>query len=108
MLAVNRDTVRLFLHVLAATIWVGGQLVLAALVPVLRRFCAEVPRAAASRFNQVDWVAFTVLIVTGVWNIIAVRGAVSHDPGYRPRSSSSPWWSASPVSPRHCTCGRAA
>jgi hypothetical protein len=29
MLAVSWDTIRLFLHVLAATIWVGGQLVLA-------------------------------------------------------------------------------
>ena len=38
MLAVSWDTVRLFLHVLAATIWVGGQLTLAVLVPVLRRF----------------------------------------------------------------------
>ncbi len=37
MLAVSWDTVRLFLHVLAATVWVGGQLTLAALVPVLRR-----------------------------------------------------------------------
>ena len=37
MLAVSWDTIRLFLQVLAATIWVGGQLVLAALVPVLRR-----------------------------------------------------------------------
>jgi putative copper export protein len=83
MLAVSWDTVRLFLHVLAATIWVGGQLVLAALVPALRRFGAEVPRAAASRFNQVAWAAFTVLIVTGAWNIIAVRGEISGDPGYR-------------------------
>ena len=41
MLTVSWDTIRLFLHVLAATIWVGGQLVLAALVPVLRRFGAE-------------------------------------------------------------------
>jgi len=58
MLAVSWDTVRLFLHVLAATIWVGGQLILAALVPVLRRFGAEVPRAAARRFNQVAWTAY--------------------------------------------------
>jgi len=50
---------------------------------VLRRFGGEVPRAAASRFNQVAWAAFTVLIVAGVWNVIAVRGQVSDDPGYR-------------------------
>jgi uncharacterized membrane protein len=29
VLSVSWDTVRLFLHVLAATIWVGGQLTLA-------------------------------------------------------------------------------
>jgi putative copper export protein len=73
MLAVSWDTVRLFLHVLAATIWVGGQLVLAALVPALRRFGADVTAAAARRFNQVAWTAFGVLIVTGIWNIVAVR-----------------------------------
>jgi putative copper export protein len=83
VLAVSWDTVRLFLHVLAATIWVGGQLVLAALVPVLRRFGTEVPRAAASRFNRVAWAAFTVLVATGVWNIVAVRGEINADPGYR-------------------------
>ena len=35
MLAVSWDTVRLFLHVLAATVWVGGHGIsaLAALVP---------------------------------------------------------------------------
>lgn len=30
MLAVNWDTIRLFLHVLAATVWVGGQITCAA------------------------------------------------------------------------------
>jgi len=83
MLAVSWDTIRLFLHVLAATVWVGGQLTLAALVPALRRFGAEVPQAAARRFNQVAWVAFAVLIVTGVWNIIAVNHQVSHNASYR-------------------------
>ncbi len=33
MLTVSWDTVRLFLHVLAATIWVGGQLTLARWFP---------------------------------------------------------------------------
>ena len=83
MLPVSWDTVRLFLHVLAATIWVGGQLTLAALVPVLRRFGADAPRVVARRFNQVAWTAFGVLVVTGIWNIVAVRSQISHSDSYR-------------------------
>ena len=71
MLPVDLETVRLFLHVLAATIWVGGQLVLAALVPALRAAGADVPRAAARAFNRVAWPAFAVLVLTGIWNIVA-------------------------------------
>ena len=37
VLPVHATTVRLFLHVVAATVWVGGQVVLAALVPAVRR-----------------------------------------------------------------------
>ena len=77
MLGVTWDTIRLFLHVLAATIWVGGQLTLAALVPVLRKAGADIPRTAARRFNQVAWPAFAVLIITGIWNVIAVRSHVT-------------------------------
>ena len=77
MLGVTWDTIRLFLHALAATVWVGGQLTLAALVRVLRRAGADIPRAAARRFNQVAWPAFAVLIITGIWNVIAVRSQVS-------------------------------
>jgi putative copper export protein len=73
VLTVSWDTIRLFLHVLAATIWVGGQLTLAALVPALRRMGAHVPAGAARRFNLVAWPAFAVLVVTGIWNVIAVR-----------------------------------
>ena len=76
MLGVSWDTIRLFLHVLAAAVWVGGQITLAALVPVLRRLGAEIPRAAARRFNQVAWPAFAVLMITGVWNIVAVRSQI--------------------------------
>jgi putative copper export protein len=77
VLSVSWDTVRLFLHVLAATVWVGGQIVLAALVPVLRGLGADIPRAAARRFNQVAWPAFGVLLITGIWNIAAVRSQVT-------------------------------
>jgi putative copper export protein len=77
MLSVSWDTIRLFLHVLAATVWVGGQLTLAGLVPVLRRLGADIPRAAARRFNQIAWPTFAVLILTGVWNVIAVRSQIT-------------------------------
>ena len=73
MLAVDWTTVRLFLHVLAATIWVGGQLTLAGLVPVLRSVGVEAPRLAARRFNRIAWPAYAVLILTGTWNAIAER-----------------------------------
>lgn len=69
MLPVTTDTVRLFLHVLAATVWVGGQLTLAGLVPGLRALDPDAPRAAARRFNRIAWPAFALLIVTGVWNV---------------------------------------
>jgi putative copper export protein len=70
MLASFADSVRLSLHVLAATIWVGGQITLAVLVPVLRR-TPEAARDAARAFNRVAWPAFAVLILTGIWNIAA-------------------------------------
>ncbi|MCB1004308.1 MAG: hypothetical protein KDB35_09000 [Acidimicrobiales bacterium] len=72
MLPVTATTVRLFLHVLAATVWVGGQLSLAGLVPALRTVGDDAPRAVARRFNAIAWPAFAVLVVTGVWNLVAV------------------------------------
>ena len=71
MLPIHLETVRLFLHVLAATIWVGGQLVLAALVPALRGAGADLPRTAARAFNRIAWPAFGVLLLTGIWNVVA-------------------------------------
>jgi putative copper export protein len=76
VLAVQWETVRLFLHVLAAAVWVGGQLTLAALVPALRAAGREVPRVAARRFNAVAWPAFGVLVATGIWNIVAERDKI--------------------------------
>jgi putative copper export protein len=73
VLPVSWTTLRLFLHVLAATVWVGGQLTLAALVPGLRQVSPEAPRVVARRFNRIAWVAFGVLVATGIWNIVAIR-----------------------------------
>jgi putative copper export protein len=73
VLPVTWATVRLFVHVLAASVWVGGQITLAGLVPGLRRLAPDAPRAVARRFNLVAWPAFAVLVLTGIWNIVAVH-----------------------------------
>lgn len=73
MLPVTADTIRLTLHVLAATVWVGGQVTLAGLLPVLRGLGDDAPRKAARAFNRVAWPAFGVLVLTGVWNLLEVR-----------------------------------
>jgi putative copper export protein len=83
MLSVNVADLRLFLHVLAATVWVGGQITLAGLVPVLRRAGADVPTAVARQFNRIAWPAFGVLIITGIWNITADHEQLKHDSDFR-------------------------
>ena len=59
MLAVSWDTIRLFLHILAATVWVGGQITLAALVPALRRRAAALHARARSRAGLAVFGALT-------------------------------------------------
>jgi putative copper export protein len=74
MLPVTSANVRLFLHVLGATIWVGGQIALAGVVPVVRRAAGpEMVRLVARRFQQVAWPAFALLVATGIWNLIEVH-----------------------------------
>ena len=80
MLADAVDIVRLSLHVAAAAVWVGGQATLAGLVPALRREAPEALAPVARQFARLAWPAYAVLVVTGIWNIIAVgpssQGAV--------------------------------
>ena len=73
MLPVSWTTVRLFLHVTAATVWVGGQLTLAGIVPSLRRISPTAPRTVARLFGAIAWPAYGVLVATGIWNIVAVH-----------------------------------
>ena len=65
-------TFRLGLHLLAATVWVGGQLVLAGLVPTLRRIGGDAPHLVAQRFNLIAWPAYFHLLMTGVWSLLEV------------------------------------
>jgi putative copper export protein len=81
MVDLGLDDVRVFVHVLAATVWVGGQLVLGGLVPALRRVDPGAPKAAARAFARIAWPAYGVLLLTGVWNVAAVADGAGD--GYR-------------------------
>ncbi len=72
MLPISLDTVRLFVHVLAASVWVGGQLTLAGLVPGLRKISPEAPRVVARRFSRIAWPAFGIAVMTGMWNLMEI------------------------------------
>ena len=72
MLSPTADSIRLFLHVLAASVWVGGQIVLGGLVPKLRQVATESLKVAANAFARIAWPAFAVVVVTGMWNILDI------------------------------------
>ena len=72
MLSPSWNMIRLFLHVFAASVWVGGQIVLAGLVPSLRREHPEAVKTVASAFARIAWPAFILVVITGVWNIAEV------------------------------------
>lgn len=72
MISPNLDSIRLFLHVLAAAVWVGGQIVLGALVPRLRAVHPDNGKALAKGFAKVAWPAFGLAVITGIWSVLDV------------------------------------
>lgn len=66
------DTIRIFLHILAASIWVGGQFVLANVVSGLRRDHRDALPVVARAFARVAWPAFGTTVVTGVWSLLSI------------------------------------
>ena len=77
VLAPGIDGIRLTLHVLAAAVWVGGQLTMAGLLGTVRQLGEDAPRRVARAFGRLSWPAYAVLIGTGVWNV-AAAGSHQH------------------------------
>jgi putative copper export protein len=73
VLAPALDTVRLTLHVLAASVWVGGQIVMTGLVGPSRGLGGDAPKVLARAFARLAWPAYALLVITGFWNIAAVH-----------------------------------
>ena len=70
---------RLILHVLAATVWVGGQFTVAGLLPTVRSLGEDAPKKVAAALGRLLWPAYAVLVITGFWNIssLTLKGAPS-------------------------------
>jgi len=77
-LAPALDGIRVSLHVLAATVWVGGQLTLAGLVPAARGLGEGAAKTLARAFARIEWPAYAVLVITGLWNVSAVHAGQPH------------------------------
>ncbi len=72
MISPTLDSLRIFLHILAASVWVGGQIVLGGLVPSVRKSNPEALKPIANAFGRIAWPAFGVTVVTGMWNLLSV------------------------------------
>jgi putative copper export protein len=69
MISPTLDSLRIFLHVLAVAVWVGGQIVLAGLVPAIRASAPEALPKVAQAFARVAWPAMIVIVFTGMWGL---------------------------------------
>ncbi len=63
------DGIRLTLHVLAATVWVGGQFTVAGLLPTVRGLGEDASKQVARALAVLLWPAYAVLVITGIWNV---------------------------------------
>ncbi|TMC48444.1 MAG: CopD family protein [Chloroflexi bacterium] len=67
MLPIHSPQIVLWIHILAASVWIGGQVTIAAVIPLLRG-ADGLAAAAGRRYQVVAWPAFAALAVTGVIN----------------------------------------
>ncbi len=67
--SIDLDTIRVFFHLLGVTVWIGGQIVVGVLVPVLRKAGSETPQHVAQRFNKIAWPFFGLVVFTGIWGV---------------------------------------
>lgn len=69
MISPTLDSLRTMLHLIAVAVWVGGQIVLAGVVPALRQSSPSVLPIIARSFARIAWPAMVLIIFTGVWGL---------------------------------------
>lgn len=72
MISPTLDSIRVFLHLMAVAVWVGGQIVLAGIVPQVRSVAPEAMKTIAQGFAKIAWPAFLVIVFTGMWGLATI------------------------------------
>lgn len=73
MIPFSIDSLRTFLHLIGVAVWLGGQFVLAGMVPSIRRITPEALPTMAKAFAKMAWPAMCLMVVTGSWSLVSVE-----------------------------------
>ena len=69
MIPITTQSVLLFLHILGVTVWLGGQIVIATLVPRLRKDHPETTKLVAQQFAKIAWPSLGIIVITGIFQL---------------------------------------
>ena len=67
MISPTLDSLRTALHLLGVAVWVGGQIVLAGIVPAVRGVSRDATLLMARGFARLAWPSLLLVVFTGVW-----------------------------------------
>jgi putative copper export protein len=69
------NSLRTYLHILAVCVWLGGQIVLAGIVPKLRKTNPDALSNIAKGYATIAWPAMILIVFTGAWGLAATGAA---------------------------------
>jgi putative copper export protein len=69
MIQPTLNSLRTYLHILAVCVWLGGQVVLAGVVPKLRKTNPEALTNIAKGYASIAWPAMILIVFTGAWGL---------------------------------------
>ena len=72
MIQPTLNSIRTYLHILAVCVWLGGQIVLAGVVPKLRKSNPDALTNIAQGYAAIAWPAMIFIVFTGAWGLAEV------------------------------------
>lgn len=75
MIQPTLDSLRTYLHILAVCVWLGGQVVLAGVVPKLRKTNPDALSNIAKSYAAIAWPSMILIVFTGAWGLAETKAA---------------------------------